>query len=69
MDLDTGGIPEHFELAVSKLDKIGVSAVIIEDKTGLKKNSLFGNDVVQNQTLLKFVKNFKRNKAKLGRIL
>ena len=59
--------PEHFELAVSKLDQIGVSAVIIEDKTGLK-NSLFGNDVVQNQaTVEEFCEKIsKGNKAKLG---
>ena len=49
IDLDTGGIPEHFVHSVNRLDRMGVSAVIIEDKTGLKKNSLFGNDVVQTQ--------------------
>lgn len=49
MDGDTGGKPEHFALNVRSLERTGVSAVIIEDKTGLKKNSLFGNDVVQHQ--------------------
>jgi phosphoenolpyruvate phosphomutase len=49
IDLDTGGIPEHFVHSVNRLDRMGVSAVIIEDKTGLKKNSLFGNDVAQTQ--------------------
>lgn len=49
MDGDTGGKPEHFALNVRSLERVGVSAVIIEDKTGLKKNSLFGNDVVQQQ--------------------
>lgn len=49
MDGDTGGKPEHFSINVRSLERIGVSAVIIEDKTGLKKNSLFGNDVVQQQ--------------------
>jgi len=48
-DADTGGIPEHFAFTVRTLERTGVSAVIIEDKTGLKKNSLFGNDVVQTQ--------------------
>lgn len=48
-DADTGGKPEHFALAVKSLERVGVSAVIIEDKTGLKKNSLFGNDVSQRQ--------------------
>ena len=33
----------------NKLERLGVSAVIIEDKTGLKKNSLFGNEVKQTQ--------------------
>jgi phosphoenolpyruvate phosphomutase / 2-hydroxyethylphosphonate cytidylyltransferase len=48
-DGDTGGKTEHFEFTVKSLDRIGVSAIIIEDKTGLKKNSLFGNDVIQTQ--------------------
>ncbi len=48
-DADTGGIPEHFAFTVRTLERTGISAVIIEDKTGLKKNSLFGNDVAQIQ--------------------
>lgn len=48
-DGDTGGQPEHFVFTVRTLERLGVSAVIIEDKTGLKKNSLFGNDVAQTQ--------------------
>ena len=48
-DADTGGKIEHFKFTVRSLERIGVSAVIIEDKTGLKKNSLLGNDVVQTQ--------------------
>ncbi|ADV46661.1 phosphoenolpyruvate mutase [Nitratifractor salsuginis] len=48
-DADTGGIAEHFVFTVRNLERIGVSAVIIEDKTGLKKNSLFGNEVTQTQ--------------------
>lgn len=48
-DADTGGKPEHFEFVVRSLERTGVSAVIIEDKTGLKKNSLFGNEVSQTQ--------------------
>ena len=48
-DADTGGKIEHFEFTVRSLERTGVSAVIIEDKTGLKKNSLFGNEVVQTQ--------------------
>lgn len=48
-DGDTGGLTEHFVYTVRTLEKMGVSAVIIEDKTGLKKNSLFGTDVPQTQ--------------------
>jgi phosphoenolpyruvate mutase len=48
-DGDTGGKPEHFAFTVRTLERLGVSAVIIEDKTGLKKNSLFGTDVAQTQ--------------------
>lgn len=48
-DGDTGGLTEHFVYTVRTLEKMGVSAIIIEDKTGLKKNSLFGIEVVQAQ--------------------
>ena len=48
-DADTGGIGEHLAINITTLQRIGVSAVIIEDKTGLKKNSLLGNDVMQSQ--------------------
>ena len=49
LDGDTGGLIEHFVYNVRTLERMGVSAVIIEDKTGLKKNSLFGNEVEQTQ--------------------
>lgn len=48
-DGDTGGLTEHFVYTVRTLEKMGVSAIIIEDKTGLKKNSLFGTEVLQTQ--------------------
>lgn len=48
-DGDTGGLIEHFVYNIKTLERIGVSACIIEDKTGLKKNSLFGNEVAQTQ--------------------
>jgi|TARA_B110000858_G_C17797255_1_gene473188 phosphoenolpyruvate phosphomutase / 2-hydroxyethylphosphonate cytidylyltransferase len=48
-DADTGGKIEHFSFTVKSLERLGVSAVVIEDKVGLKKNSLFGNDVKQTQ--------------------
>lgn len=49
LDGDTGGLVEHFVYNVRTLERMGVSAVIIEDKTGLKKNSLFGTEVKQTQ--------------------
>lgn len=49
MDADTGGKAEHFELKVRTMERMGIAAAIIEDKTGLKKNSLLGTDVAQTQ--------------------
>jgi phosphoenolpyruvate phosphomutase len=48
-DGDTGSKPEHFELHVRSMERLGISAVIIEDKKGLKKNSLLGTEVLQTQ--------------------
>ena len=48
-DGDTGGLTEHFVYTVRTLERMGVSMIIIEDKTGLKKNSLFGTEVKQTQ--------------------
>ena len=62
-DADTGGMAEHFAFTVRTLERTGVSAVIIEDKTGLKKNSLFGNDVKQTQDT---IENF-CNKIQIGK--
>ena len=46
-DGDTGGKTEHFVFTVRTLERNGVSAIIIEDKVGLKKNSLFGTEAKQ----------------------
>lgn len=62
-DGDTGGIPEHFTFTVRTLERLGVSAIIIEDKVGLKKNSLFGTDVKQTQDS---IENFS-NKIRAGK--
>ena len=63
-DGDTGGLTEHFVYTVRSLERMGVSAVIIEDKTGLKKNSLFGTEVVQTQdTIENFCKKIAAGKA------
>jgi phosphoenolpyruvate phosphomutase / 2-hydroxyethylphosphonate cytidylyltransferase len=49
IDCDTGGLTEHFQLNVKTMERLGISAVIIEDKKGLKKNSLLGTEVKQEQ--------------------
>lgn len=48
-DADTGGLSEHLAFHVRTMERMGISAMIIEDKTGLKKNSLLGNEVDQTQ--------------------
>lgn len=66
LDGDTGGLPEHFVYNVRTLERMGVSAVIIEDKTGLKKNSLFGNEVAQTQdTIENFCEKIRAGKQAL----
>lgn len=63
-DGDTGGLKEHFVYTVKTLERMGVSMVIIEDKIGLKKNSLFGTDVVQTQDDIEhFCEKIKAGKA------
>lgn len=49
MDIDTGGKSEHLEINIRSMERLGISAVIMEDKKGLKRNSLLGNDVNQTQ--------------------
>lgn len=49
MDGDTGGKIEHFKFRVKTMERLGVSAIIIEDKIGNKKNSLFEDSLNQNQ--------------------
>lgn len=53
LDADTGGLTEHFVYNVKTIERLGVSAVIIEDKIGLKQNSLFGNEVPQQMADIK----------------
>lgn len=62
-DADTGGRQEHFAFTVKSLERLGVSAVIIEDKIGLKKNSLLGIEVPQTQDT---IENF-CNKVSVGK--
>ncbi|MBT6937380.1 MAG: phosphoenolpyruvate mutase, partial [Candidatus Marinimicrobia bacterium] len=49
VDGDTGGRIGHFQFRVKTLERLGVSAIIIEDKIGEKRNSLFGTSVPQKQ--------------------
>jgi len=49
VDLDNGGKIEHFRFSVKTLERLGVSAVIIEDKVGIKRNSLFEDTSNQRQ--------------------
>ncbi|WP_211258205.1 phosphoenolpyruvate mutase [Stenotrophomonas daejeonensis] len=63
-DADTGGKVEHFQFTVRTLERLGVSVAIIEDKVGLKKNSLFGTDVPQMQDSIEgFCEKIKAGKA------
>tara|TARA_B100000886_G_scaffold337037_1_gene296965 strand:- start:1166 stop:2479 length:1314 start_codon:yes stop_codon:yes gene_type:complete len=57
MDADTGGKPEHFQINIKSIERMGVSAVIIEDKKGLKKNSLLGTKIKQEQENIKIFSN------------
>ena len=62
-DGDTGGLIEHFVYTVRTLERLGVSAIIIEDKVGLKKNSLFGTEAKQTQdTIEHFCQKIKAGK-------
>ena len=65
-DGDSGGLPEHFKYMVRTLEREGISAVIIEDKVGAKKNSLFGVSVEQTQDSIEnFCKKIKVGKDSL----
>jgi len=63
-DADTGGMPEHFSYTMQTLERIGVSAAVVEDKIGLKRNSLFGVDANQTQDT---IENFQR-KLQAGKL-
>jgi phosphoenolpyruvate phosphomutase len=62
-DADTGGMPEHFSFTMQTLERVGVSAAIVEDKIGLKRNSLFGVGANQTQDT---IENFQR-KIQIGK--
>ena len=54
MDADTGGKPEHFEINIKSIERLGISAAIIEDKKGLKKNSLIKNSKQSQDNIRNF---------------
>jgi len=63
VDGDTGGLTEHFVYTIKTLERLGISAVIIEDKIGLKRNSLFGADANQTQApIMEFSKKISAGK-------
>ena len=66
-DGDTGGQPEHFAFTVRTLERLGVSAIIIEDKKGLKRNSLFGAEAMQSQEDIEHFSN-KINRGKQSQV-
>jgi len=62
-DGDTGGKTEHFVFTVRTLERLGISAIVIEDKTGLKRNSLIEEQSSQEQeTIPAFCEKIKAGK-------
>ena len=62
-DADNGGKIEHISYLISTLERVGISAVVIEDKVGLKRNSLFKNQVgVKQDSIENFCKKLKKAK-------
>ena len=52
-DADNGGRPEHLSYTIRNLERLGVSAIAMEDKVGLKSNSLFKDQTKANQDSIK----------------
>ncbi len=66
-DGDTGGKIEHFAPTIKSIERVGISAIVIEDKVGLKRNSLLGNSVTQNQSSIEdFTEKIKEGKSAQG---
>lgn len=65
VDAENGGLTEHFGFTVSTMERVGVSAIVIEDKVGKKRNSLFDKDHTQEQDTIKnFCKKIRYGKSK-----
>jgi len=59
-DADNGGRLEHLPFTIRTLERLGVSAIMIEDKVGLKKNSLFSDQRgVKQDSIKDFCKKIK----------
>ena len=70
IDIATGGKIEHLEINLKTIERSGISAVIMEDKKGLKKNSLFGNQVKQQQENTKdFCKKISASKKAVNKVM
>ena len=62
-DADNGGKIEHISYLIRTLERVGISAVVIEDKVGLKRNSLFKKQVgVKQDSIENFCTKLKRAK-------
>jgi phosphoenolpyruvate mutase len=60
-DADNGGRIEHLSYLVKNLERLGVSGIVIEDKKGLKKNSLFSDQKeTRQEKILEFCKKIKK---------
>jgi len=67
LDIDDGGEIEHFASAVRTLERLGVSAIVVEDKRGLKENSLFNESTQNQEDITKFSEKISKGKrAQLG---
>ena len=62
-DADNGGKIEHISYLIRTLERVGISAVVIEDKVGLKRNSLFKNQAgIKQDNIENFCKKLKKAK-------
>ena len=62
MDIDTGGKLEHFKINIKSIERSGVSAVIMEDKKGLKKIHFWIKSKARTSSVKEFSKKIKEEK-------
>lgn len=68
LDAAAGGLPEHFSHPGRAAERLGISTFVIQDKTGLKKNSLLGNEVRQTQAPVRRANHMTRNLRLLSEV-